>query len=148
MSKTFTIKSTAIDKFLKNVKNEQKKIEKDLTSKVTDITRVVWNIAKKKRAVIESPRKNRSGKYVVSNPDAAIGVPVDTGALQSSIKMDIKWHGDKIVGRVFIDPGSEAAKYAKMIEFGTSKMAPRSFLRSSMNENRAWIRDRFKRKIV
>ena len=43
---------------------------------------------------------------------------------------------------VIITAGKGIAKYAPMLEFGTSKMAPRPFFFAALEKNRQWIIDR------
>jgi HK97 gp10 family phage protein len=90
-------------------------------------------------------RKTGKGVYRVSDPNAAFGVPVATGALQNTITKSVKRQGKKIVGE--IDAGLNLV-YAKMIEFGTSRMAARPFMRPAWNENLQWIKSKWKEKIT
>jgi HK97 gp10 family phage protein len=61
------------------------------------------------------------GRQIVE--DAQDNCPVKTGALRSSIKYT--------VGNESVDIGSDLF-YAKFIELGTSKIAPRAFLRLAL----------------
>jgi hypothetical protein len=71
--------------------------------------------------------------YFVSDPAAKIGVPVDSGDLQSSIRMKVINGGIKSWGEIYIDgPGKD---YANRIEFGYENQAPRSFMRAAVHEN-------------
>jgi len=138
------------DKIGKQFKAESEKIEKELFKRVELATDLVYRVARTKRPKIDATeykalkkslqytRRNDKGqkkKYYVSNPNAEVGVPVDSGDLQSSIKKEVlvKSFG-KFVGRVFIQgPGEE---YANRIEFGWSgHQAPRSFMGSALREN-------------
>lgn len=139
MSKTFTIKSTEVDKLVNSWKKKQGQINSKLEKMMNSVVQTVYSTAHSKRPKIDITKENR-GKYRVSDPYASAGVPVDTGELQESIQKDVKWQGLKIIGRVFT-----SNPYAKFVEFGTSRMLPRSFLRSAIHENKEWIKERFRK---
>lgn len=73
-----------------------------------------------KKQIRYSPKRT----VTASNPGNAPNT--DTGRLIQSIKFDFKEQG--LLGRV----GSNL-KYAKSLEFGTSKMAPRPFLSTAIS---------------
>ena len=77
-------------------------------------------------------------EYVASSP----GEPpaVMTGALRQSIKGGIEKEGKTVVGFV----GSEE-KYGAMLEFGTSRMLPRPWLRHSFEKSADKIKEIFVR---
>lgn len=120
-------------------------IDKDIKKKMEDIVNVVYKTAHSKRPMITKAQMKASGRLKrVSDPGASAGVPVDTGDLQASIKKEVRQKGEKFIGRIFVDgPGAE---YASYMEFGTSKILPRSFLRSAMHLNKEWIKRRFEKK--
>jgi HK97 gp10 family phage protein len=89
-------------------------------------------------------RGGEKGDYRVSDPNAVLGVPVKSGALQASIKKSVKWQGKKITGE--IDAGGNLP-YAMAMEFGTSSISPRPFMRPAWNENKEFIQNKFKEKI-
>jgi len=79
---------------------------------------------------------------------SAPGFPpaVDTGRLRASIRPEVKRMGGEIVGIV----GSNVA-YAPHLEFGTSRMAARPFLKRAFEKKKREIRnllDRFITKLV
>lgn len=67
--------------------------------------------------------------------DAKILVPVDTARLRNSITHEV----EKTVGRVGTN-----VEYAKFVEFGTVKMAPKPYLRPALHKNEKKIKDFFK----
>jgi hypothetical protein len=121
---------------------------KILNAKVTAMTNVVYQTAHAKRPLISKEEQKSSGRTKrVSDPNASAGVPVDTGALQISIKKKVEDSGKKVVGTVYVDgntsnpkSGESVQQYAKAMEYGTSRIAPRSFLRSAIHVNSDWIK--------
>jgi HK97 gp10 family phage protein len=71
------------------------------------------------------------------------GVPVKTGTLRSTIQRKVDRTDRKVTGKIWTDGG---APYDKYIEFGTSKMAPRSFMGSALYMHKNDIKKIFKKK--
>lgn len=146
---SFSLKNPAIiDKIKKDFVNAQNGLDKALLKKMNAIITVVYNTARARRPYItkemhvgmgRSAKSYRTRK--VSDPNASAGVPVrakNGGDLQISIKKDITKKGEKLLGRIYIDgPGN---KYAKYMEFGTSKVRARPFLRPAVKLNAQWIK--------
>ena len=148
MSQLFKLKKSDIDRVTNKVKDIVGKEQQILLKKVTDITNIVFQTAHTKRPIITKAEMNASGRTRrVSNPAAAYGVPVSTGALQLSIKKEVVDSGKKVTGTVFVDPASPAAEYAKYMEYGTSRIAPRPFMRTAITQNQEWIKKYFKQKM-
>lgn len=147
---SFSVKKSDVTKIIGALVNEEPTIRDAMERKMNLITEVVYKTARARRPKISSVqqkalgRKTSKGSYRVSDSDARLGVPVDTGALQTSIKKEVKWEGDKIVGTV---TAGEDLPYAVMIEFGTSKMRARPFMRPAWNENLEWIKKKWKEAI-
>ena len=85
-------------------------------------------------------RRTKSGKY---HRPSAPGFPpnIDAGELKSSIGSEVvkgSFFVDGLVGDTF------NLKYAPMLELGTSKMAPRPFLRPALKRLRRKIHKVFK----
>lgn len=140
----FKVPLGAVDKVVKNLKKEQEAQIKILTGRMNSIVNLVWGIAHQRRPYISAAqarfegrpvhraktleRKTAGGKiHRVSDPNAEAGVPVafiDGGALQDSVKKSVTVKGDKVLGRVWTD-----SLYAKYLEYGTSKMQARPFMR-------------------
>jgi HK97 gp10 family phage protein len=87
--------------------------------------------------------KTESGKRV-SDPKAESGVPVDTGNLRDSIQKKITNKGMLFSGTVFVN--EKKAPYATFVEFGTSKMQARPFIRPAIDKNRENIKKLFREK--
>lgn len=64
-----------------------------------------------------------------------------TGTLQNNVAYEVKLENKQIRGMLGVRQ-SPATKYARALEQGTSKMAPRPFARRTIFENRAEIRKR------
>jgi HK97 gp10 family phage protein len=61
----------------------------------------------------------------------------DTGRLANSITAYAGANGE-----AFTVAGRGTAKYAALLEFGTSKIAPRPFMFPALEKSKAWIRER------
>lgn len=140
---SFSIKRGDVDKITKNLVAMSTVVDRNLEKKMNLIVDVVYKTAIARRPKVAVTKENR-GQYRVSDPNARLGVPVDTGALQLSIKKNMHSKGGKVSGT--IDAG-EGLSYANAIEFGTSKMQARPFMRPAFNENKEWIIRKFKEPI-
>jgi HK97 gp10 family phage protein len=86
---------------------------------------------------IYGKRKHRASKP--GEPPA-----IDTGTLRASIMSEVERHGSNVLGRVGPDVEKIAAKapvgtnvnYGYYLEIGTSKMAPRPYLRPALIRTR------------
>lgn len=83
-------------------------------------------------------RLEKAGKYVA---DAARQrVPVDTGKLKDTIRVTRLPNDPKLDIRVYAGSRDKGgAFYAHMIEFGTTKMGARPFLRPALNQAKSVI---------
>jgi len=78
--------------------------------------------------------------------------PVDTGALRSSIREE--WAGNlhivfKAGGRDYINPKTgHWVDYARYVHEGTSKMAPRPFLRQAMYVEKNTIKKNIRKNVL
>jgi HK97 gp10 family phage protein len=79
--------------------------------------------------------KRRSVTHRASAPGEAPAS--DTGRLVNSIHAEMAGPGEAAA-----ISGSASVKYARMLEFGTTKMAPRPFFFPALEKSKAWIRDR------
>lgn len=143
----FKVNPDHINKVVRDIKKMSEKAQQDILRKVTSATRIVYSVAKAKRPKITSAaaktnpnryfrRDKTTGKvkeYRVSDPNAELGVPVDTGALQASITMTVTPQGEKVIGKV---EAGHNVPYAIAVEYGTSKMKARPFMRPALNLNR------------
>lgn len=97
-----------------------------------------------KRSVLQGKKsgavyKRRTVQHRASAPGEAPAN--DTGRLASSIVASLVRGANYAV----VTAGKGVAKYATMLEFGTSKMAARPFLFPAAERNRKWINDRMAR---
>jgi hypothetical protein len=151
---SFSFDANKVDKLIHSANKIVLRERGLMMKKMNDITNIVWQTAHAKRPMITHAEMKKSGRSKrVSNPNADYGVPVDTGALQISIKKEVTDNGKSIVGSIFVDSntnnpksGRSVQEYAKAMEFGTSKIASRSFLRSALHVNKEWIKRRFSQK--
>jgi HK97 gp10 family phage protein len=147
MAKTFSADASAIPRITTNVMKYVDRERKLLNQKITVVTNQLYLTARAKRPMITAKQAKAEGRNKrVSDPNAEAGVPVDTGALQISIEKKVVDNGKQIYGTVYVNPniansksGKTVAQYATAIEYGTSKMPARSFMRASLNVNRAYI---------
>lgn len=130
--KSFSIDTGKLDAVLSNVKNANRKADKLIEKKMNKAVDIIWRVAHQKRPMISKAQMKAEGRTVrVSNPDAQAGVPVRTGLLQMSIQKSVKYSGGKWVGRIWTN-----TPYAEFLEFGTSKMRARAFMRPAVNLTR------------
>lgn len=110
-----------------------------LYTKMYKAVAYISNIVKEKIRKKGSGRIYRRGK--TTHQASAAGEPpsTDTGRLLGSINYTVGADGRDIVGRV-----SANTEYAKYLEYGTTKMKPRPFLRPSLEEARRIIVGIFK----
>ncbi len=141
---SFSIKKGELEKVVNSLIFQEKVIDNAIEKKMNLVVDVVYKTAHARRPKVGITKDNR-GTYRVSDPDATLGVPVDTGALQASITKQVYWKGKKIIGEISAGKG---LTYAKMIEFGTSRMRARPFMRPAFNENLEWIKNKWKEVII
>lgn len=138
--KSFSIDTGKLDAVLSNVKNAEKKADALIGKKMTKAVDIIWRVAHQKRPMITAQQAKSEGRVKrVSNPNAQAGVPVDTGALQASIQKSVSSKSGKWIGRIW----TSGIEYAQMIEFGTSKMAARPFMRPAVNLTRDALKQMF-----
>jgi HK97 gp10 family phage protein len=127
--KDFSIDTKNLEVVLSQIKGQQKKIDKELLKKMNAAVNVVYATARAKRPMITKAEMKATGRTTrVSDPNAEVGVPVRTGALQISIQKSVESKLNSIVGKVFTQ-----SPYGSYVEFGTSKMAARPFMRPALN---------------
>ena len=137
--KTFSIKTESLDRVVTQISAAKGKIDKAVLKKMDKATDIVFRVATQKRPMISHNQMKAEGRSKrVSDPSAQAGVPVQTGALRASIKKKVTQSLFKTVGRIWTD-----MSYAKYVEFGTSKMAARPFLRPAINLTQEAIKSLF-----
>lgn len=155
-----TIKSSDLEKFTKGLLKKADFIDQAVGQKMQLITNIVWTTARARRPKItvkelkakalpryfrKDASTGKTKEYRVSDPNAVLGVPVDTGILQASIKKSVVKQGGRWIGTVGVEGN---IPYANAIEFGTSKIKPRPFMRPAYNENKELIQKTFEAPIT
>lgn len=134
--KVFIAKVGEIERIGRKFGNRTKDYDIIMEKRMTLATNLVWRIAHQKRpmitkAVAKKGRLTKMGNISyrrVSDPNAKLGVPVDTGLLQSVVKKVVRRLGyGKFQGEVFVDLG--VAPYGRDMEYGTTKVHARPFMR-------------------
>lgn len=147
---SFTVKNDVVERITKKVIAYSNIVDNALMKKMQAAVTIIYQTARARRPKISAQMHKaaggKKGGYRVSDPAATLGVPVDTGALQLSIKKSVTQKGGKTTGTV--SAGGGAVGYATMIEFGTSKMAARPFMRPAINENADEVKRIFLQKIT
>jgi len=128
---TFQINTDNLERLAKKIGNQTVKYDKVMKQRVTRATEMVWRIAHAKRPMISKAQMKFEGRTKrVSDPNAKAGVPVDTGVLQGSITQKVsKTKSMSYQGEV----ATRGVPYAGYLEFGTSKMRARPFIRPAVN---------------
>lgn len=118
--------------------------DREIERRITRATGMVWQIAHQKRPMISKAEMKAQGRHFrVSDPNAELGVPVRTGRLQASVTQKISRTKDGFEGVV----GTRGIDYAGYIEFGTSKMPARPFIRPAINLTQDAIKRMFGLKV-
>lgn len=130
-----------LDKIPKNNKRLMESIQEELSKALLASALKVESDAK--TSIARGPKTGRI--YVRGNITHRASAPgqapaTDTGRLINSIVSYVD--KSKLAG--FIIAGRGAVKYARMLEFGTVKMAARPFMLPALKKNKQWIFDRVK----
>lgn len=81
----------------------------------------------------------RNNKTIGHNPSLPGNAPApDTGNLRNSIRYEVHNEGKTIYG--IVGTTQKDPPYGEYLEYGTSKMAPRPWLRPAMIKNEDWVR--------
>jgi HK97 gp10 family phage protein len=142
----------AVSKISDKLRGEFENQSKSLNKKMQSATNIIWTTATARRPMItnavakaQGRGKTKNGKLKrVSNPDASAGVPVASGELQISIKKEITMKDGKATGRVYTNNSNSKVPHHIFIEFGTSKMPARPFMRPALNVNMDKVRRIFR----
>lgn len=115
-----------------------------------EIEKALYASAKKvesdaKRSILDGNKTGRVYKRgnVTHRASAPGEAPAsDTGRLVNSFFTGL----NRVTGGLssFIVAGRGTVKYASMLEFGTTKMAPRPFMVPALEKNKDWIRNRLR----
>jgi HK97 gp10 family phage protein len=136
---SFKVDGGKLEEVVAHLRSKQDTADRLLLSKIRQATEIVYKVASARRPMMSRTQMKMEGRrFPVSDPNAQVGVPVaykNGGALRSSIQRDAKITAKGAVGRVWTD-----MPYAKYIEYGTSKMAARPFMRPAINTTREAIK--------
>lgn len=87
------------------------------------------------KSMSDTPRNNNVTYHGNHHPSLPGNPPApDTGNLRASVHYTIETSGQTIIGRVGTD-----VEYGKMLEYGTSKIAPRPWLKPALDNNKDFI---------
>ncbi len=140
--KSFSVDMGALDGVLSKVKKSRERID-DLTKrKITKAVDIMYRVATARRPMITKQQMKAEGRVKrVSDPNAQLGVPVQTGALQASIKKSVEATSKGFLGRIWT-----SLNYAGYVEFGTSRMQARPFMRPAIALSQQAIKQLFGKK--
>ncbi len=140
--KSFSVDIGALDGVLSKVSKSRERID-DLTErKISKAVDIMYRIATARRPMISKTQMKAEGRVKrVSDPNAQLGVPVQTGALQASIQKSVKATSKGFLGRIWTSLG-----YAGYVEFGTSRMQARPFMRPAIALSQQAIKQLFGKK--
>jgi HK97 gp10 family phage protein len=96
--------------------------------------------AEAKKSILDGQKSGRFYKHrSVTHRASAPGEPPasDTGRLVNSINAQLSGPGEAEA-----IAGNAAVKYARFLEFGTSRIAARPFFLPALEKSKAWIRQR------
>lgn len=128
---TFKIDGNYVDQLSHKIANRLDKDDEQIKKRITQATEMVWRIAHQKRPMISKPQMKAEGRsYPVSDPSAQAGVPVQSGLLQSTIQQKVE---KKALMSYQGEVRTQGIEYAGFVEYGTSKMAARPFMRPAIN---------------
>ena len=129
--KSFSFNSDDIERIASYLNKQNAMQTARIQAAVTKGTNLAYQIAHQKRPYIsKTEMKSQRRSFRVSDPNAKLGVPVaanNGGALQASIQKTIENKTGKSIGQVWTD-----SPYAKYLEYGTSRMAARPFMRPAL----------------
>ena len=141
-----SVKIEGLDKFHKRLKVNQDAIEKEVAAALFVSAKKIEGDAKK--SILQGGKTGRT--YQKYNPrrthraSAPGQAPAsDTGRLVNSIHSELI----RRIPEAVIKAGGGVVKYARMLEYGTSKMAARPFFFPAVERNRRFITERVKKGI-
>lgn len=137
--KSFSVDMGALDGVLSKVKGSKERIDDLTEKKITKAVDIMYRIATARRPMISKQQMKAEGRTKrVSDPNAQLGVPVQTGALLASIERSVKPTSKGFLGRIWT-----SLPYAGYVEFGTSRMKARPFMRPAITLARDAVKQLF-----
>lgn len=138
----FTFKIEGIDNLNKAMVELQKEVARQLNiALLASATKVHKEASKSLTNGKKSGRIYKRGKSIIHQASAAGEAPAnDTGTLLRSLS----FYGfkDKLEATV-----TSRLKYAKMLEFGTTKIKARPFMFPAYEKSKAWIQERLNKAV-
>lgn len=135
--KTFKVNASFISNFGSKMGKAYSQLDIELQKRVTAATNIIWRTAHARRPMMTKTQMKKEGrKKRVSDPGATLGVPVQTGRLQASIRQSVTRTGKGFQGKV----ETNGISYAGFIEYGTSRMDARPFMRPAADLNKDVIK--------
>lgn len=135
----FSFKLDALERLRRDTSRTSEQYEAVMKARITAATALVYNLAHQKRPYISKEHQKKGFRTLsgnihhdrVSDPSATLGVPVawkEGGNLQRAIKKEVVRVGKgKYQGTVYVD--ATLAPYGKDMEYGTSRVHARPFIR-------------------
>lgn len=132
------------DDFILFLKNKEKRVQANLPKAIKMSCELVRSTA---LLDMEKTQRNMSVSYysgknrnIEHHPSLPGNAPApDTGNLRASVHYTVEESGNEVIGRVGTD-----VEYGKHLEFGTSRMAPRPWLKPALEKNQ----DKIKKLII
>lgn len=152
--KITAVKLGALENLGRKMGSQVRKYDVVMQKRMELATSMVWRLAHQRRPYISKQHQKRgfrtkSGNVHhnrVSDPNATLGVPVDTGLLQSAIKKEVTRRGyGKFEGQVYVD--LSMAPYGKDMEYGTSRVHARPFMRPAAALTKEAVKKLFAAKV-
>jgi len=115
------------------------KMSKNLIKSAENFTGLMKPKMEKAVNLIYDTARIKRSNGLSSERGIVLGVPVKTGRLRDSIRKSISLSGiRRVVGKVWTD-----LFYAKYVEYGTSKMTARPFIRPALDVNKEKLKKIF-----
>ena len=138
---TFKLDPTALVRVTQKMNKRFAQDDRVVKMRVEKAVEMIWRIAHQKRPMINAQQAKMEGRSKrVSDPSAQAGVPVQTGTLQASITRKVT--RNKLLGYTG-EVGTKGIKYAGYMEYGTTKIKPRPFMRPAINLTKEAIKRMF-----
>jgi HK97 gp10 family phage protein len=138
----------------KKLTQRMNQYDKLMQQRMNTATSLVWRTAHAKRPMITKAMTKAQGRaFPVSDPNATAGVPVaykNGGRLQVSVMMKVAKSllGGPMSYEGTVTAGGGNAPYATFLEYGTSKMPARPFMRPAITLNKEAIKRTFGARIT
>lgn len=139
----------SVEEFIKKLSETENYVNKELSRAVAESCMKVQRTAQEgmtNTSIDYSKVYYTHNKSKGHSPSNAGDYPaIDTGTLRRSISFEVEEKGDAVIGKVGSTIRNPA--YPLFLEYGTSKMKPRPWLRPSLIKNLDWIKERIEKAI-